>query len=138
MNIVFNSSRNRRRAGYALLITMALATAATVLLTGVMDWSMQNSTLAARNDEYFTTTYAAEAATEKARAAMTADFQNYGAGQVSANMTAYKNLMPTASDSYYWTNYTFSGGSNLNTMIITNTGSSSSNVLGAPFTGLTM
>src|ERR1700761_3818814 len=117
MNIVFNSSRNRRRAGYALLITMALATAATVLLTGVMDWSMQNSTLAARNDEYFTTTYAAEAATEKARAAITADFQNYGSGQVAANLSSYQNLMPTTNDSAYWGNYTFSGGSTVGRMI---------------------
>jgi hypothetical protein len=138
MKIILHTSQNRQRGGWALLITMVLATAGTVLLTGVMNWSMQNSALAARNDEYFTTTYAAESATEKARAAITADFENYGAGLVAQNMANYLTMMPTATDNSYWTNYTFSGGTTVGQMIITNTVTSNAIVLGPPFTGLSM
>ncbi|HWD20950.1 MAG TPA: hypothetical protein VHB20_16910 [Verrucomicrobiae bacterium] len=128
----------RRQRGWALLVTMALAGAAMVTMTGVMKWSMESSALTARNNEYFATMYAAESATEKARSAITTDFQNYGAALVAVNMTNYLAMVPTSTDNPYWTNYHFSGGSVDSRLVITNTASSSSIVLGPPYTGLNM
>jgi len=103
-----------------------------------MSWANENSTVTARNSETFTTTYAAESATEKTLSAMVQDDQDYGEGLVftKASTSAYSGLIPTASDGAYWTNYQFSGGTTNNTVIVECVNQSTTNVLGPPYSGL--
>jgi hypothetical protein len=105
-------------------------------VASVMTWANQNSTVIARNNEYFATSYAAESATEKALSAMVADDQDYGEGIVFSQTSYYAGLIPTASDNYYWTNYQFSGGTTANRLIISQVSSATTNVLGPPYSGL--
>lgn len=130
-----------RQGGWALLIVMSLAAVGLMTLAGVMSWANENATVTARNNEYFATSYAAEAATEKALARFSQDYQNYGFSLVTANISAYATNIPNASDGpygAYWTNYQFSGGSTANRIIVTNTATSTSIVMGAPFAGLNL
>lgn len=134
--------RAGRPAGWALLVTMSVAMTGMISLAGVMKWAAQNSELASRNNEYFATTYAAEAATEKALAALSMDFQNYNIAMVSQHLDTYKTMVPTNSDdptgNNYWSNYTFSGGTTAGRLIITNTASQTILSLPPPYTGLRM
>ena len=117
---------------------MAVATASMVTLQGVVNWSLQNSAAVGRHTEYVNAMYAAESATEKARGAITADFENYGAGLVAQNMDSYLRLVPTSSDAAYWSKYNFSGGSTGGRMVITNTVNTTTIQLGPPYSGLKM
>lgn len=130
-------ARLRQRA-WAMLAVMTFAGIGLMLLASVMSWARENAGATARNNEFFTTSYAAEAATEKVLAAISQQYQNYGFSVVSENMSSYAQTIPTASDGSYWTNYNFSGGTASNQIIVTNTATSNSIVLGAPYTGLTM
>src|ERR1700733_3869116 len=95
-------SRARER-GWALLVVMSLCATGLVVLASVMSWANENATVTARNSETFTTTYAAEAATEKAVGAIVQDDQNYGEGLVLTKnaSSGYSSLIPTASDGSY-------------------------------------
>jgi hypothetical protein len=128
---------NRQR-GWALLAVMSVAAVGLMVLAGVMSWASENATVAARNNEYFATSYAAEAATEKVLSSLSQDYQNYGFPLLSQNMSAYAATLPTASDGAYWTNYQFSGGRTVNHIIVTNTATSVSVVMGAPYAGLNL
>ncbi len=130
-------SRGRQR-GWALLAVMTLAAVGLMVLAGVMSWASENATVAARNNEYFATSYAAEAATEKVYSIMSQQYLNYGLPLVSQNMSTYAATLPNASDGAYWSSYQFSGGSTANQIIVTETSVSNSIVMGAPFTGLTL
>jgi hypothetical protein len=135
MNIRPSNSRAREQA-WAILVVMSLAATALVLLASVMSWSNENSTVVARNNETFSTLYAAEAATEKVLSAVVQDDQNYGEGWVF-NMTGnYRSMIPSSSDNPYWTNFQFSGGTAANSVIVTETSASTSTILGPPFEGL--
>jgi hypothetical protein len=128
---------NRQR-GWALLAVMSVAAVGLMVLAGVMNWANENATVAARNNEYFATSYAAEAATEKVLSSLSQQYQNYGFSLVSQNMSAYAATLPTASDNPYWASYQFSGGHTANQIIVTNTATSVSVVMGAPYAGLNL
>jgi hypothetical protein len=127
-----------RERGWALLVVMGLAATGLLLMASVITWANENAAVTARNSEYFTTTYAAEAATEKALGAIVQDDQNYGEGLVLTRSAAsyYSTLIPTSSDNSYWTNYQFSGGTTNNIVIVECLNTSTTNVLGPPYTGL--
>jgi hypothetical protein len=119
---------------------MTLAAACLMVLASVMQWANGNSGNTARNNEYFVTSYAAEAATEKVLASLSQQYQDYGFTTVNQNMSAYAATLPTASDNALWANYQFSGGTTLNQIIVTNTatGVAITNVAGTLYAGLTM
>jgi hypothetical protein len=127
------------RRAWALLAVMSLSACGLMVLAGVMNWADQNAANTARNNEYFTTAYAAEAATEKVLASMSQQFQSFGFADVNNNMGTYVTTIPVAGDSTdgYWNNYLFSAGSTPNQIVVANTGSTNI-TMGAPFTGLTM
>ena len=127
-----------RQRGWALLVVMALAATGLLLVASVIAWANENAAVTARTSEYFTTSYAAEAATEKALGAIVQDDQNYGEGLVLTRSTAgyYSTLIPTPSDNSYWTNYHFSGGTTNNIVIVECVNTTTTNVLGPPYTGL--
>jgi hypothetical protein len=135
MNLRLPKKRAQER-GWAIIAVMTLATGGLLMLASLMNWANENSTVTTRNSEYFTTTYAAEAATEKALSAMVQDDQDYGEGVVLSQTSTYGGLVPTASDNPYWTNYTFSGGTSANTILVSRVSSSTTNTLGPPYAGL--
>lgn len=128
----------RRQRGWALLAVMSLSAAGLMVLAGVMNWADETAEMTARNNEYFTTAYAAESATEKALTVMAQQFQVYGLPVVNNNMTNYATSIPTAAvDGPYWQNYQFYAGSVPNQMIVTNM-ATVNNIMGAPYAGLTL
>ncbi|MGP8198694.1 MAG: hypothetical protein ACLQU4_04235 [Limisphaerales bacterium] len=127
-----------RRHGWALLAVLALSAVGIMVLAGVMNWANENATVAGRNNEYFATSYAAEAATEKVLANMCEQYEDFGFATVSSNMSAYRTTLPTASDNAYWSSYQFSGGRTANQLVVTNTAQSTTVVLGPPYAGLNM
>ena len=135
MNLI-HSKKRARENGWALIAVMSLSATALLLMASVMTWANENATVVARNNEYFSTTYAAEAATEKALGAMVHDDQDYGEGTVFTQTGVYAGLIPTSSDNSYWTNYQFSGGTVNNSIIVSQVSASTTNVLGPPYSGL--
>ncbi len=130
------SKKRARENGWALIAVMSLAATGLLMVASLISWANQNATVVARNNEYFATTYAAEAATEKALSAMVQDDQDYGEGIVFTEASYYAGLIPTASDNPYWTNYQFSGGTVNNKLIVSEVSASTTNVLGPPYSGL--
>ena len=126
------SNSKARKEGWALLVVMSLAATALLLMASVVSWSNENSTVVARNNETFATAYAAEAATEKVLSQVIQDDQRYGEGLVFSKTATYRTMIPTASDNSCWTNYQFSGGTTLNSLIVTRIASNTTNVLGTP------
>ena len=104
----------------------------------MLNWTSENATVAARNNEYFATTYAAEAATAKVLSLMSQQYQNYGFPLLVSNMTTYAATIPTSSDSTYWSSYQFSGGHTANQVIVTNTATSQTIVLSGTYAGLSL
>ena len=137
MKTTLLNSRTRQR-GWALLIVMSLAATGLLLVASVMNWANENAAVTARNNEYFVTTYAAEAATEKALGSIVQDDQNYGQGWVYTKnaSSSYNSLIPTASDSSYWTNYQFSGGTNSGAVLVECLNTNVTNFAGPPYSGL--
>ncbi len=97
-----------RSRGYALLVVMMFTGVSLIVLGTTMKWSNNNSTLNQRNNEYFATLAAAEAATEKVLAKLGQDYQSGGETLVVANSNSYPTIVPTTAESSHWTNYQFS------------------------------
>jgi hypothetical protein len=125
-----------RQRGWALLVVMSVAAVGLMTLAGVMSWANENATVAARNNEYFATSYAAEAATEKVLSAMSQQYQNFGFPLLVSNMSTYASTLPTASDGTYWSSYQFSGGRTANQIIVTNIATGQTIVESGTYAGL--
>lgn len=89
-------------------MTMIMMAVALLILTGVLTWSSANARLSARSNQYTVSVAAAEAAAEKVNSRLASDFLSGGEGQVIANLDAYRKMVPTASDSAYWSDWEFS------------------------------
>lgn len=137
MKITFSpkTARNLASRGWALLAVLTITAAAVMLVASVISWSNENATVASRRNEYFSTSYAAEAATEKALAAMMQDDNYYGEGYVMSRLSTYSAMVPSTADNPYFANFTFSGGTNANRMIISMV-SSNTVTNSAPYTGM--
>ncbi len=70
------SCRNTR--GFALLLVMVFLGISLLLLMTIMNWTSETSRLTDRNNEYYTTAGAAEAATEKILVRMSRDYLSGG------------------------------------------------------------
>lgn len=133
------SEAPRRQSGWALLVTLTLTACAAMVMAGVLNWTNTSSWEIARNNEYYATSYAAEAATEKALAGIVQDYQSGGWGYVSSRLSVYSNAIPNSNDSAYWANYTFTAGSNqVNANVINLINQTNVVYLGAPYEGLMM
>lgn len=150
MKPINSQSKGRAREGaWALLAVMSLSATALMVLAGVMTWANANVTVTDRNNEYFASSYAAEAATEKVLAAMTQQYEEYGFGVIGqnlANNSYAQNYLPSSSDDPYWTNFSFSGGSTANRVIVSLVATNQTNAITtnsiysgyASYNGLTM
>ncbi len=93
MKIIFRSTSQTSR-GYALLVTMVFMGIMLVLFGMMMTYTMTNAKITKRNNQYNGSQAAAEAATEKALAQMTHDFEF----QSLSNSSAYAvDLVPSSS-----------------------------------------
>jgi hypothetical protein len=125
-------------AGNALVMTMIMTAVALVLLAGIMSWSAGNARLAARSNEYTRALAAAEAATEKVNSRMASDYLSSGEAQVIANLSSYRAMVPTGSDSSYWTNWEFSDAQgNVGSTYVQQGAVSNYQVLTGAYAGLT-
>jgi hypothetical protein len=97
------------RAGYALLMVMAVTGAMLIVVAATVSRSMTNAKMNSRSNEYSVTCNAAEAAVEKVVARMGYDFQSYGPGGVNGNLGLYQtNSLPN--EDPYWNTFAFSDG----------------------------
>src|SRR5688572_6601260 len=88
----------RRQRGYTLMLVMCFASVSFLVLGSALNWCVTNTKLNDRNNQYFTTVAAAEAATEKVLSGLTRDYMSQGESMVWANMANYRALVPTASE----------------------------------------
>ena len=98
----------RDRSGFALLIVLLFCSVTLLILQGTVGRSITTARLNDRNNQFLINTAAAEAATEKIIARINDDYRNGGDNALINNMTVYKSLTPTPTESSYWTNFTFS------------------------------
>ena len=131
------------RGGWALMIVMVLTVGAILVAGSVLSWSNVTANITARNNEFYATTYAAEAATEKVLSAVVSDYENYGSPLVYSKLNAYSNSIPVSTDdpsgNNYWGNYTFTAGPGQSNLVVVNlTNPTNIVVLGAPYSGLIM
>ena len=99
--------------GYTLMAVLFFAAASFLILGAALDWCMTNAKLTDRNNQYYTTAAAAEAATEKVMASLGRDYAAQGEGLVFVNVATYRNLIPTAAENPEWAKYSFSDGTGL-------------------------
>ena len=129
----------RRRGGWALAIVMLLCVGALMVVASIVGWSNVAASNVSRNNEYYVTSYAAEAATEKVLASVVADYENYGAPVVYSKLSTYSNYIPTSSDDPYWGNFVFSAGpGQANRTVMTLINPTNIVVMGPPYAGLIM
>jgi hypothetical protein len=106
MKISLNPRRIRQQA-YALLLVMAFIGAGLLTMGGMLSWSSNTSSNIERNNQYYRTMAAAEAATEKVLASIERDFHHSGQRLVNDNMDDYRSTVPLTSEQNIWNNYTF-------------------------------
>jgi hypothetical protein len=109
------ANHNRTRltsGGYSMVLVMLISSATLLILAGIISWSSSNATLNARNNEYFKTMAAAEAAAEKVIAHLTENYIKEGEGVVTSPgaLDAYRALVPTVTEDPRWADYRFSDG----------------------------
>jgi hypothetical protein len=97
----------RRKSGYALVLVVGFAAISLVTLAGLMSWSNTNTRLIERNNQFFSSQLAAEAATEKVLSQVASDFQAGGEAAVYANLANYRLLVPTPAETTAWDDYEF-------------------------------
>jgi hypothetical protein len=96
--------------GYALLLVITFAAISFLVLGAALDWCMTNGRLTDRNNQYFTTAAAAEAATEKVLSSIARDYASQGESIVWLNIENYRKLVPTTAENAAWSGFTFSDG----------------------------
>jgi len=96
-----------RREGYALLLVIVFTGAALILATGIFQYTSTTANLNHRHNEYQRAAAAAEAATEKIVAQVSADYRDFGDGYVMGHLGAYRNQVPNASEHHGCQDYFF-------------------------------
>jgi Tfp pilus assembly protein PilX len=111
------SPPSRRARGYALVITMFFTGLAALVLAGAMQWTSNTARLTDRNNQYYETMYAAEAATEKVVGRIMYDFRQGDQSSVYNNLAEYRALVPEADEDPYWSNFVFGDATGANGQI---------------------
>ena len=96
--------------GSTLLMVLVLTLATFVVLASTLSWTMTNTNLSGRNNEYYRTVSAAESATEKVIAAIESDYQAGGDTPVQNALSTYRLMTPTSGESPLLGQYTYSDG----------------------------
>jgi hypothetical protein len=131
------TTQKPKQAGSALMLVLILSAVALATLAGVMAWAATSTRLTHRSIQYTRSVAAAEAATEKVESQITRDFLNGGESLVENNLNSYQTMVPTTSDSSYWSTWVFDDGNgNLNQTFVQHTSATASIALDPPYTGL--
>lgn len=93
--------------GYVLLLTVVFGAVTLTVLAGALNWSADNLRLNTRNNQYFRTLAAAEAATEAVVSQLTFDYQAGGDALIQSRVADYRLVVPTGAQHSYWDNYVF-------------------------------
>lgn len=105
-----SSPRRARQRGYTLLLVIVFATISFLVLGSALDWCMTNGRLTDRNNQYYSSTAAAEAATEKVLSSLARDYAFQGESLVWHNLDSYRRLVPTRDEDIAWADFSFSDG----------------------------
>jgi hypothetical protein len=89
---------------------MVVCGIALTMVAGIIAYSATSTKLDARSYQYQRAVAAAEGATEKIVGRITKDYLSGGEAFVQANLSAYQQTAPSASDSPYWTGWQFNDG----------------------------
>lgn len=102
MNMQIQTSHcQTHTAGYALMLVMIFTGISVLALTGALNWSAASANLTQRNNQYFNTLAAAEAATEKVISRVSQDFQSQGESLVFTSLSQYRDLAPATAENNY-------------------------------------
>lgn len=93
--------------GSALSLTMIMTAVALSVLASTMTWSASSTRQTHRSIQYAKSVAAAEAATEKVLTRVTRDFLTGGEQLVADNLNSYRQIVPTNTDSIYWSQWEF-------------------------------
>ncbi len=107
-----HSSQSPGRQAYILVLTLVFLGLSVLFLACALSWSSQNTRNTDRGNEYYTSSAAAEAATEKVLIRIDRDYVLSGEGATFNNMPSYRATIPTNTDDPYWGNYTFTAPPN--------------------------
>jgi hypothetical protein len=91
-------------------MVLVLSAATLLVLGATLQWSTTTSTLSERNNEYFKTVAAAEAATEKVLTQIDFDYKRGAELLVVSSLGSYRDLVPLGTDSPRLADYQFSDG----------------------------
>jgi hypothetical protein len=132
-----NTSIPKHERAFALLIVLILTCLSMILLASSLRWTTESGKQTERQNTYFLSSLAAEAATEKILSAMMNDYEKGGDAQVYNNLSISQVRVPNSSDNYYWANYEFrDGAGHNNTGIATRTGVEAYEILQGQYEGL--
>jgi len=110
------------RAGYALLMVVFLAALAVMAVGGALTWTSSSRRATVRNNLYYSSVAAAEAATEKAVGLMAYDFRQGDQSKIWSSLTTYRAAVPTTAEDASWSGYTFQDlAGNSGVLTVTNT-----------------
>lgn len=98
----------RNIAGYALMMTLFFSGISMLTLAGALRWCSSTARTTNRNNSYYSAQAAAEAATEKVLSNIAKDYQASGEANVYSRLSTYRQMVPTTTESSYWSKYGFS------------------------------
>ena len=78
------------------------------ILGATLTWTSNNANLNERHNQYLASLAAAEAATEKVLAGLSADYHTAGAAVVHSRLSSYAAMVPNSGESVLWGDYEFS------------------------------
>ena len=131
---ISSNEAGKKKDAYVLLVTLAFLVVILIALGTTMGWIVSNSTMTVRNNQFVSSEYAAEAATEKVLGQMESE---YMAGTLGTNGSTYATLIPT--NMVDWpVQYVFSDTNGVDNQVSVNMGSKSGTwqPLPAPYSGL--
>lgn len=129
----------RRRPGargYALLMVMVLTGLSLIAMSSVMQWSLNNSGLVQRGNEFQSSITVVEGALDLALGRMAADFQAEGEAAVYSRLNDYRRILPSAGDDQEWGHYRVEGGGASGMLSIERVGSPQFQLLQSKYGGL--
>ena len=110
----FDSRKTKR--GYALLLVLFFTAVGLMAVLTLLQRTASDEKMANRNNQYFNSVEAAEAATEKVMAELNADFLGQGAKTVAGKLPVYHTRIPEPAENAIWNKYQFKDNhNNLNT-----------------------
>lgn len=127
----------RTGSGFALVWTLFFVSISMIVLGAALSWTANNARTTARNNQFYSSQAAAEAATEKALCAIMNDFRSGNHEQVLTNIETYRGLVPLGTEHEAWNHYTFCDPEgNANRLLVANVYTNCCTNLDARFSGL--